>query len=75
MKMGISCKRMVEHIDKQDYLKPLSDVTIEQKGHDKIYVETGWLKKPISKAYNDKALRSTIFVSVLGNAQAKERNL
>ena len=57
-------KRMVEHIDKQDLpWKPLSDVTIERKGHDKIYVETGWLKENLSvRRMTTKPLRSTIFV-------------
>ena len=35
----------------------------EQKGHDKIYVETGWLKENLSvRRITIKPLRSTIFV-------------
>jgi HK97 gp10 family phage protein len=37
--------RMVEHIDKQDLnWESLARYTIEKKGNDKVYVETGWLR-------------------------------
>lgn len=41
--------KMVEHIEKQDLnWESLSRFTIERKGNNKVYIETGWLKDNLS---------------------------
>lgn len=57
-------ERMVEHIERQDLpWKPLSNVTVQKKGNDMIYVETGWLKENLSvRRMKTSPLKSTIFV-------------
>lgn len=57
-------ERMVEHIDRQDLdWKPLSDVTIQIKGHSQVYVDSGWLKDNLDvRRMKTSPLKSTVYV-------------
>ncbi len=60
----IIVEKMVEHIDKQDLpWTPLKQHTIQLKGNEKVYYESGWLRDNLSvRRLKNNPRGSTIFI-------------